>query len=106
MIEKTVFISQEGKFNYTSAKCFGNLKSVTNKEYNIYLEESLNNSDILEDIGKCVSIFDPINDSILVSGDPIVFGILLHRLLFVYQFVYILKWDRELQNYFRTIIKK
>ena len=94
-----IFIVQENnRFNYLDAERFGEIEFLTGREYSP-LKNSLMNADILNEIeGKMVK-FDPDNDFILLSGNPVMIGYVFHLALEKKGYVKLLQWDGMRNEY-------
>lgn len=79
MLESKVFVVQENPgLDYTDAERFGDIQFITNLEYS-GVSGSLNNADILADIDRAISKFDPSKDYLLMTGNPITIGYAFHK---------------------------
>ena len=102
-----VYISQENSnIDYTEAKKFGETVFVTDLEYSL-VDNSLKNEKINERIEEVTRMFDPLNDSMVMTGSPITFGLLFHSIATKCKVlempVKILVWDRRIAQY-RSIV--
>ena len=88
-----VYISHENtKLDYALASTYGEVEIVAVNEYSAMLVSKANTQTI-SDINKTVKKFNPDHDYVVISGDSLIFGILLTRLLMEHGSAQILKWS-------------
>lgn len=76
-----VFVVQENPhLDYTDAERFGEVEFVTNVEYSS-MQNSLNNINVIRDVQRAMSRFDPRRDYILLTGNPVTIGYTFHLAL-------------------------
>ena len=98
-----VYVSQESShIDYAAAKMFGETRFVTDLEFSL-VDNSLKNEKIISNINDVVAAFDPLNDYIVLTGSPITFGLIFHKLASRCQELdmplRILLWDRRMKEY-------
>ena len=93
-----VWITQDNKKNYTPAHRYGEPEFITNLEYSS-IQNSTDNKEIHYHIKKAVSTYDPSNDYVLLSGDPIVISLVIHNMLNEYGVITVLKWSGQDKMY-------
>lgn len=91
----TVYITQENRrWDYTPAEQFGDVEFVTGSEYS-NMTNSPSNARIRTEIAEMSSNFEPSQDYILQSGDPIIFAMTYNALIVKFGSVQVLKYDRR-----------
>lgn len=81
MRNSRVYVVQENQnLDYTDAERFGEVVFLTNMEYRP-MASSKNNVDLLNQIDDGLSKFDPEQDYVILTGNPITLGYAFHRLL-------------------------
>lgn len=106
MSESKVFVVQENPgLDYSDAERFGDIVFITNQEYSS-VTGSLNNQDILRDIERAMAKFDPRQDYLLMTGNPITIGYAFHRAMLRGQEtegddanIQLLRWDGFTRTY-------
>ena len=95
----TIFVVQENnRISYHPAEAYGELKFLTAREYSP-TKGSLINEKILEDIRKGLENFDPSSDFLLLTGNPVMIGYVMHLCLNRKGYVKVLQWDRMSGRY-------
>lgn len=89
-----VYITQESrKFkDLDPAKKYGELGYITSLEYSM-VKKSDNNAVIHSAIADTVGGINPDEDYILMLGDPIIIGLVIHKMLETHGIVRLLKWN-------------
>lgn len=93
-----VYITQDNKKNYAPAYHFGEPLFITSLEYSA-IKNSDSNLQIHANIAKAIESFNPDEDYVLLSGDPVVIALVLHEALTEYGYVRILKWQSQDRMY-------
>ena len=101
-----VFVTQENhRLNYSDAERFGEVVFLTAREYSPNAN-SKRNEMIEEEIYEALSKFDPDEDSILLSGDPIIMALAFHQAADIPGrdrcedlTISLLKWDNQTRRY-------
>lgn len=89
-----VYITQNNGKNYTASHQYGEPIFVTRLEYTS-IKNSADNANIHRDISEMAGKFNPAEDYVLLSGDPVVIALILHAILTEYGYVKILKWQSQ-----------
>ena len=98
MNKATVYITQDNNKNYAPAHNYGVPTFITNLEYESICN-SANNRNIHSDIRKFVSTFNPEVDYVLLSGDPVVIGLVINAAFSISGSVQVLKWSSQDRMY-------
>ena len=95
----TVYVVQEMRhLNYTPAEKFGEVVFMTNTEFRLQpgsQQNELTLSKIQSDLAK----FQPERDFIVLTGGPVLCGIVLHMILRDYGVANVLHWDGMARSY-------
>ncbi|MBV1952732.1 MAG: hypothetical protein KUG64_11130 [Cycloclasticus sp.] len=95
----SIYVVQENnRISYRPAEAFGDIKFLTAREYSP-TKGSLINEKILEDIRKGLEDFDPKYDFLLLTGNPVMIGYVMHLCLKLEGYVKVLQWDRIASEY-------
>lgn len=96
----TVYVTQEDRYkNISQARQFGNLVTVFDQKYQVYVDSS----EAVEIAEERLETFSP-SDFILLIGDPILIGVAMAVASSRSPVVNALKWDRETRRYLRVSI--
>lgn len=98
MTDNKVYITQDNGKNYAPSHKYGEPIFVTGLEYTS-IKNSDNNEAIHRDIARMAGNFDPDNDYVLLSGDPVVIALVLNAVLTEYGYVRVLKWQSQDKMY-------
>lgn len=95
----TVYVAQENnKVNYAPAEDYGRIVFLTSDEFS-GLPQSLRNANVLQDICARFAAFDPTEDLIILTGNPVTMGYVFHlafmRAIDVGVPLRYLQWDRN-----------
>lgn len=105
-----VYVAQEAyKFVYTDAQQYGELFFVTSATYQFPKHQnSLQQSVDMEMLKEKVAEFDPFTDYLLLTGDPVLFGIVFHLILKNNpgHVIRMLKWRKDIFSYEICYIKE
>jgi hypothetical protein len=96
-----VYVTQERPgFNYLDAERFGEIKFITHRDYTMP-HTADNNKFLKEDIRVAVNEFDPETDYILLSGSPLVAGVVIGKIVKKHdpEAVRVVKWDNRRSEY-------
>jgi hypothetical protein len=96
-----VYVTQERPgFNYLDAERFGEIKFITHRDYTMP-HTADNNKLLREDIRIAVNEYDPDQDYILLSGSPLVAGVVIGKIVRKYdpEVVKVVKWDNRRSEY-------
>ena len=93
-----VYITQDNNKNYTASHGFGDPEFITDLEYSS-VANSKRNENILEQVKQTSFVYDPEVDFILLSGDPVIIGLVMHQLLKEHGRINLLKWDNQERKY-------
>lgn len=93
-MDSKVYITQNNNKNYAPAYMFGTPEFITNLEY-CSIGNSEDNNVIKRQIKNIAEQYDPKNDYILLSGDPIIISLTVHAVLSAKKTIRILKWDSQ-----------
>lgn len=93
-----IYITQDNKKNYTPAHRYGEPTFITNLEYSS-IKNSMDNKEIHYNIKKAVHQFDPNEDFVLLSGDPIIISLVIHNMLNEHGSITALKWSGQDRMY-------
>ncbi len=94
-----VYVTQEGKHNYTPALKFGSIEFITHRDFNTLNVTSPSNQEVIERLEGIVDKFNPKKDYILFSGDPVVIAIVFLKIISKHGTINALKYDREQRAY-------
>lgn len=105
-----VYVAQEAyKFVYTNAQQYGELFFVTPANYSFPKHQnSLQQSVDMDMLAEKVAEFDPLTDYLLLTGDPILFGLVFHMILENHkgQTIRLLKWRKDTFTYDVCYVKE
>lgn len=98
-----VFVVHESmNMNYSDAERFGEVRFVTNREWNPR-RGSLSNDQTFEAIDRCLEEFDLRTDYVVFNGPPVIIGYAFHRLMATPRFrgfdLKVLTWDKRHNKY-------
>lgn len=100
-----VFCVQENnRLDYAPAEAYGEVVFMTADEYNP-VASSIKNKDIKADIERHMAKFDPNEDWLLMTGNPLVMGYAFHLALSKEGHVTCLQWDRFRAEYREVIFE-
>jgi len=89
-----VFVVQENnRINYSDAERFGEILFMSVEEIKP-ITGSLRNANILESIRKQMEAFNPAQDRLILTGNPMTIGYAFHLALEKSQSIVCLQWDR------------
>lgn len=91
-----VFVVQESKYNYEDAKRFGELVVLSNDDYPSLKKDQRAITPLLEDF---LFYFNPVEDHLLLIGDPILIGLCVALVAKRTSTIPVLKWDRRSASY-------
>lgn len=97
MQKPKVYITQNTKNsrnNYSPAHNFGEPIFITHLEYK-NVTNAHENTIIVKDINKVVEEFNPEQDYLIMTGDPIIIGLTIHYILKEHGYLTVLKWDKQ-----------
>ena len=97
----TVWVTQDRPgFNYADAERFGDIQFVTDREFTIPMHAP-GNARVRSAILEAVSKFNPDEDSLLLSGSPVVAGVIIGKIVAKYapKFIRVVKWDNRATAY-------
>lgn len=105
-MEAKVFVSQENnRLSYHDAERYGDVVFMTACEFNAKNKNSILNQQTLTEIKEGMAKFDPDRDYLLLSGDPILIAFTFHLAIKQKGYVKLLKWDRNMSQYFEVHFK-
>lgn len=96
-----VWVTQERfGFNYTDAERFGEIDFVTSRDYTLPMNAP-GNLTIRTALASASKKFDPDTDSILISGSPVIAGVLIGKIIAEHdpRTLRIVKWDNRDNEY-------
>jgi hypothetical protein len=95
-----VFVTQENtRLNYTDAERFGEVVFMSYHEFSPN-KNSKRNADIIEELRDHIEgNFDPDQDCLLLSGDPVIMSYSFHLAMQKKGYVRLLKWDNQTRRY-------
>lgn len=89
-----VFVVQENpRMDYSPAEAHGEVVFMTAEEFKP-MANSLRNKVILEDVQRHMDKFDPENDLLILTGNPMVMGYAFHQAMKKSNSINCLQWDR------------
>jgi len=94
-----VFITQENKNNFSSAKSYGDISFIVSSDFNVHQADSDNNIKTINRIKRLADMYNPKEDYIIPTGDPIIIGIVFFKLLSKHGVINCLKYDRQTKDY-------
>lgn len=92
-MSKVWVVQENPRMDYSPAEQFGQVQFMTADEYRS-MATSLKNREILADIERCVQRMDPLEDWVVLTGNPITMGYVFHLVLAQWGQVRCLQWDR------------
>lgn len=98
MSAKVYVVQENPNLNYTPAERYGEVHFVTASEFSPS-KNSIRNVQIISDIDAVVEKFDADSDFLLMSGNPITMGYMLHAVLAKKGYVQVLWYNRNDQSY-------
>jgi|AntDeeMinimDraft_6_1070357.scaffolds.fasta_scaffold20915_2 hypothetical protein len=100
-----VFVVQENpNLDYGPAESYGEVVFITAEEFRP-IAGSIRNDYILTDIDRRMAEFDPDNDWLILTGNPMIMGYSFHLALMKTGSVKCLQWDRRSAEYREHIFK-
>lgn len=96
-----VWVTQERQgFNYTDAEKFGEIEFVTSREYTLPMN-SPGNAGIKVAIITAAAKFNPDTDYLLLSGSPVIAGVLIGNIIKKHdpKVIRVLKWNKRDNDY-------
>jgi len=94
-----VYVTQENRrISFFDAERFGDIIFMSDKDFSP-IKSSLMNVKIVQDIKKWMQDFDPDQDFLLLSGDPVLIGYAFHLAIWKKGYIRILKWDQISKSY-------
>lgn len=104
MNNSRVFITQENpNLNYLPAEQFGEIVFLTHHDYSV-VRNSLRNEAVVEEIRTNLRNYDPKNDYIVISGSPVIAGIVFMILREKTEEMNILRWSNRDHLYQHLVV--
>ena len=98
-LRPTVYMTQEGHFDYSGADDYGELKFITAEDFNS-APNSIINTQVINDIVGALRDFNKESDWVIASGSPYITAIVFLVLgLMGIESVNILRWDNRSRKY-------
>lgn len=99
----TVYVVQENpRMDYAPAEAYGDVVFMTADEYSP-VASSLRNADIIHDVCRHMDKFEPANDHLVLTGNPVIMGYAFHKAFQKAGAVKCLQWDRHRSEYREVI---
>lgn len=94
-----VYVVQENpRMDYSPAEAYGDVVFMTADEYRP-VAGSIRNQDIISDVQRHMATFDPAEDWLIMTGNPIMMGYAFHLAIARGSGVKCLQWDRISHGY-------
>jgi len=94
-----VFVVQENpNLDYGPAESYGEVVFITAEEFRP-IAASIRNDYILQDVRRKMHEFDPANDHLVLTGNPMIMGYAFHLALTMADSIKCLQWDRRSSEY-------
>lgn len=100
MSDPTVFVVQDSGHNLAPLMQFGQIEIVTPGNYPYFRD---NTKSFVQQMKEKLNNFDPVNDYLVPTGDPICIGIAF-SILNVHDQYSVLKWDKQSRRYIQVEI--
>jgi hypothetical protein len=101
-MSKVFIIEADPRKNFVSAQKYGELEVIFHQNTSMGVSD---NNDILSILNNRLSLFNPNTDYIIPTGDPAIMFAAGHVLgLLDIDFIKVLKWDRQSNQYFIVTI--
>lgn len=97
-MSKVYIIQEMTRMNYLPAASFGQIDHLTRLEFKP-LQNSNQSEYVLDEVSAKLSNFDPSSDYIIMTGGPVLIGLVIHALLDKHGYVKVLHWDRQELKY-------
>ena len=97
-MSKVYVVQENNRMSYEDAERFGEVVFMTAQEYKP-MKNSLQNDIILQDIADAMEDFDVSEDYLILTGNPMVIGFVMHLALMNTNKVNCLQWDRIYNRY-------
>lgn len=101
---KVVVVQENPHLDYSDAERYGDVEFITNLEYSD-MANSLNNEHVLSDVRNKMAKFNPNEDYLLMTGNPITMGYAFHLAMEIAeagaarQQIKLLRWDGITRTY-------
>lgn len=103
-MDAKVFVTQENpNLNYLPAEEFGEIVFLTRSEFSP-IRNSLNNDRLLDEIRSKLKEFRPKEDYIVISGSPVVAGIVFMLIREITETLNVLRWSNRDHVYQHLVI--
>jgi len=96
-----VYVIQDTNHNLSHATQYGEFVFINKNDYPVWGDSS---DDFLNNMSKVLSAYDPIDDYLLMIGDPVSIGLAFSYITEKWNMVRLLKWDGQSKKYLPIII--
>lgn len=90
---KVLVVQENPRMDYAPAESYGEITFMTADEFRP-VKGSIRNKDVITDIAHHMEHFNPVEDWLIMTGNPITMGLAFHLAIQKEGFVKCLQWDR------------